>query len=453
MSRKKLVRVEKRAAAEIIRHELVAPKGVSKSLAKAAQCPTYFTGQYLQPKDGRIDNPHWLTITGQHFHDWRRVYVEHLVDVRKRSDPEFATIYLAATPVSDDARTLIYQDSSRFEVDYEAVYGTELFLSIDRQFEPLEHEFGRAPGSLSSHPDFLASGQIDLLLLDNDCATIIDPKSGFSTTGVTDDEPPIYAALVMLHFPAIQEVKFKWEFVRVEAGKRASYRRSDLGWIETRIREIDATKDLQVARYNAGEPVAANPFSGLCPYCSLACPLRPRAEDGELAFAPPQTRTDAVRIAQFLKVCESGAEQARALLRGWLEQDLFGALDCGGDFVASLRVDNRKSYPLLAALHELGLDVVSLDLCGPELRETIAASRPAHSPWFDVPLANLKVSGLTGFMKTSRSRKRPGGGGVSREGMRERFDQHAIEDAATSVVIRKVTQSDEIASIEERKAG
>jgi hypothetical protein len=416
------------------RPPLVVPQGISKTMSKAIACPTFFTGQYLQPERSAAPPEHFLTLTGREFHEWRKAYVNHLIETARWSDEEFRESYALEHDLSEDARALIRRDA--LEINPDSVYGCELFLSVDRDFEPLEHEFNREPGRLSTHPRFLLSGTIDLLLLEGRTATILDPKSGFSTTGVTDDEPAFYAGLVMAHFPLVEEVFFRWDFVRMAAVRRTSYTRAnDFQWIQDRVRAVDALKEQHVERYNQGLALDANPFSGLCPYCQLTCPLRPRWEAGELSLAMPQKREDAVRLAQLVKVCEDVIGSARSLLIQWLDQDPEHELPLGLGFVASLRVDDRNEYPLVEALHSLGLDLIDIQALDEKTRQLLDEQRPAQSPLFDVPLARLHIGGLSPFCKTKKSRA-----GVSREKLRESLAGVAKRSAATTLLIRKPSQ-------------
>jgi hypothetical protein len=284
-----------------------------------------------------------------------------------------------------------------------------LFLSADAQFAPLEYVEGREPGRHSTSRAAYLWGTIDLLLLTEGgtVATIHDPKSGFSTTGVTDEEPVVYATLVFAHFPLVERVNFRWEFVRVSALRKTSFtRREDLRWMQDMVRELNGEKDRAVAAYNAGTRLDANPFSGLCPYCQLACPLRPRFEARELALAMPQTRADAVAMAKLVKVCEDVLPRARKLVIGWLDQDPESLLELGAGWEAQIKIEDKAYYPLVDALQVLGLDLIDLTRLAPDMRALVAQERPTHTPFFDVPLRSLSISGLSDFAKTKRSQKR-----------------------------------------------
>jgi hypothetical protein len=433
--------------------QIMAPGGISKSMAKSLSCPTFFTGQYLQPEGTAATAEHFLTRTGNEFHAWRKAYTDHLVKEQRMVDPAFRDLYLDEHHLSEDGRKLIGKDN--FELDPDTVVGSELFLSADSQFGPLEYVEGREPGRHSVSRAAFMWGTIDLLLLTEGgtVATVIDPKSGFSTTGVTDEEPVVYATLVFAHFPLVEVVNFRWDFVRMSALRKTSFtRREDLRWMQDMVRELNATKDQAVASYNAGRRLDANPFSGLCPYCQLSCPLRPRFETRELALAMPQTRADAVAIAKLVKVCEDVLVRARKLVIGWLDQDPGSELELGAGWEARLRIDDKAYYPLVEALQVLGLDLVDLTRLPADMQALVARERPSHTPFFDVPLRSLSISGLSDFAKTKRSqRRKDGSGGVSREGMKPALGPVSRRMAATTLIIRRAAQvqSDDI----ERAAG
>jgi hypothetical protein len=429
---------------EIVSVGLKRPTGISKSLVRSLGCERYFTSQYMQPEFRKFGEEHWLTRTGNEFHAWRAAYVSHLVDANVWNDPAFAEQYLQDNPVGTDAQKLIRVDAVKFRLNPATVYASELFLSVDRNFKPLEHILGHTPGKLSEHADFLLSGQIDLLLMDGAIATIVDPKSGFSTVGVTNHEPPFYSALVFAWFPHIQEVHWVWDFVRVSAVRRATYTRADLVWIEKEIRDFDAQKNRVIERFNAGEEMGENPVAGLCPYCIVAhCTMREKFRSGDLALGPLSSREDAIELFRRLIAAETFVDQARPLGRAWLDQEQGGRLEIGSDWEAVLKVSDTDKYPLAEALEALGLDIVSREGAHPLIQQMLREQRPRHTPLFDIPLASLTLGGLATFAKTRRSSKREdGSGGVSREGMKQALGAVAKRSASTRVVVHKTSSPD-----------
>src|SRR5207237_9319221 len=103
--------------------------------------------------------------------------------------------------------------------------GTELYLSVDDEFRPLEKLTAHAtPGNYRGRQRSFAHGTIDLLSFNDDCseALIDDYKTGWSNTGITEYEAAHYAALVFAHFPTAMRVTFRWEFIRAKAASPAS---------------------------------------------------------------------------------------------------------------------------------------------------------------------------------------------------------------------------------------
>lgn len=412
------------------RPTLTPAPGISKSMAKALACPHYFTGQYLQP-DRVAQADHFLTRSGVEFHAWRRAYLEHLLSISRGSDPDFKAAYLESHALSEDARSLIERDELTVDPDF--IYGTELFLSVDRDFQPLEHELGREPGKPPADARAFAWGTLDLLMLQERTAFLRDPKSGFSTVGVTDDEPIVYAALVFAHFPMVEEIEWLWDFVRSKTERTTTYSRAeDYAWMQDHIRELVQRKGEQVARYNAGQPMAANPFSGLCAYCQLTCPLRPRFEAGELSLAMPQTREDAVQLARLVKVCEDVVDRGRTLVKAWLDQEPAGKLDLGNGWEAAAKVYETNEYPLLKALEKLGLVLVSADQLTADQREVLTRSQPEKTPAYDVPLSSLTLGNLTSFLKAKK-----------RAGLKEELRSIAKRNASTRLSVSRPNPEDE----------
>jgi len=376
-----------------------APSCLSKSLVKALGCPHHFAHYHLAHLPVRHLAPGPLAVVGSHFHAYRQAYIRRLVETDRQADPEWVRReWLARRAVPEDARRLIENDLGGFRVDPERVVGVELFLSADSALRPLEKSEGGEPGRVSSHPDARISGTLDLLLVDGPVARIVDYKSGWSTTAVSDYELPSYAALVFAHFPDVRVVEGVWEFVRVRATKRDSFTREDLPWIADLLFEAHARLAEVARRFEAGERLDVDPAAGLCGFCSLACPLKAEVErQGGADILPVQTEEDARVLAQRVYVASLFAEKARAALRAWLGEH--GSVDLGNDWVAELLLTAAASYPLLPTLKILGLAAVD------------GAGAPAEgleaSPRYGVPLDKLALR--TTQLKTyARAKKRAG---------------------------------------------
>jgi hypothetical protein len=444
-----------------LKRELNVPAGISKSTAKAQQCTYYYIHEYLGASRRRIDiDAGPMARIGTEFHQYRADYVNHLVDVHKEQDRDWVYEYLGINDGKfyDETLFLISRDDT-FSINPDTVYGTEVFLSCDRQLNVLDHEIGNAtPGKMSKHPNVFASGTIDLLCIDGSNAVIIDPKSSFATSGVDDNEPIINALLVFAKFKMIEHVEFRWDFARIKVNRRTHYSRSkDLAWMIDRVVKLHEQKIAAIADYNAGRPLAANPFAGLCGWCSLVCPDRQAALSVELTqsdngwqvtLPPPQTDADRVRLARWIMVCETLLPKMRDLLRPVLSET--GPVRCAGDLVLQAESVEGSSYSLIPALNALDLAVIDISGLSPALRDQYLSEQPEKAKLYDVPLKPLTVSAgkLNSLAKTKRSAFRKNSetgestGGVSRAGLAERLDQIANRYERTFLRFRHMSDSD-----------
>lgn len=398
----------------------------SKSRAKALACPNFFAKQYSQQESIAQTEPHYLTKTGLEFHRYRQQYATHLQATNRWRDEQWRQDYLRTERLSPDARKVIEGDSD-FSVDPQSIFGCEAFLVIDHDFRALgEIEYGRQPGLLSDDPNALCSGQLDLILLVNEGrkAIIRDPKSGWSTVGVTDEEPPIYASLIFAHFPMVREVEFVWDFVRAEGIKRNTYTRDDLPWMHQMIAEIVDKQITYAEAHNRGETLPANPFSGLCPHCQITCPMRPRWDSGELAIGPVQTKADYQKAAMLKKVCDDVSRRLGQLMLGYM--DVNGATqEVAPGWIAEARTITKTEYPLVDVLEALGLRIVD------ETGTPVTRTRD-----YDVPLRSLGISGLSDFAKAKK-----------RAGLKELLTPVTRQSSYTRLYIRKGEQTRELVEL------
>lgn len=377
---------------------------VSKSVMKAVQCPTFYAAYYLDTTNpARLLESPWAR-TGTEFHLYRSSYVDHLVSQSVVQDHDWIRQYLATSVISSDARKLIENDFG-FAIDPDRVVAAELFLSVDQQFRALEQLTGQKPGTRSKAPGALLSGTIDLLEVDRREAVVTDWKSGWSTATVSDFEPPVYAALVMAHFPQIERVRFVWEFARVAKVKDAEYSREDLGWMQDMIRGEYLREQQVRAAYEAGEELAVNPWAGMCAFCQLDCSLRVEASNTpDLLIGPIQTLDDARQAAKILYAAEQVAASARAALRPFL--DLSGPVELGPDHILEIATGSKVEYSLPATLAVLGihfdLDKLPRATKGPNKGKPV-------TPLFDIPIASLTIgaSALNNFASAKFRRGLP----------------------------------------------
>jgi len=397
---------------------------ISKSMAKAAKCETHFAAYYLTPGSvvRRVDTP--LARTGSDVHRFMAAYVTHLVETQERRDPRWAAWWLERNGVTAEARRLVLYELRDYQVDPELSYGTELFLSAadagDR-LQAVEQECGAQPGRGPKLAGAMCYGTLDHLYIDGAEAMVEDYKSGWATTLVSDFETYLYSALVFAHFPAIQTVKYRWLFVRLGLEKDIAYARADLKWILPAIRnELAVARDIAARKERGGE-LTVNPFSGLCVYCQVDCPLRQSVATlapgvpARVLLPPVQGAADARRVAGLLYAADLVARAAREALKPYLNET-GGVLPLADDYVVELAGGVTRKYPLREALEVLGIEL-----------------RGETSPAWDVPLDSLYISSaaLNGFASAKK-----------RAGMADALAAIAREAARTSLKVRRLREGE-----------
>lgn len=358
---------------------------ISKSTVKASACELYFD-KYVIKRIAQF--PIELTIAGSEFHEYRSKYVDHLVETGARSDPEWALSWLEAAGVSQEGRDLIERDIPWFEIDPEAVFATELFLVVNDKFEPIRGVpfpgFGKPP----DHPEAYVHGTIDIMMLPTaEQADIDDYKSGWAEPE-DEYEAEHYVALVFAHFPSVQVVTFGWRYPRRgRASERKRYTRFEhFEWLKSKITTNASRIENMRSELEAGRKPTANPFSDMCPYCTLECPVRRMAVDREFPVAALQNDEDARNAARYMAATRSQLGRVEKMLRTYC--DARGPVPVSKEKVAGIVVRDTKKLPLRPVLAKLGVDV-------PEVAD------------FDMPLDKLYISSEK-FDGYTKAKKREG---------------------------------------------
>lgn len=415
-------------------------------MAKAMACEYHFVYQYCakdpsEPHSGPGD-------VGNAFHAYRAAYTDHLVAERKWQDIEWVYGWLNSRTLPPGAWELIEKDGKTWSINPDTVRGSEMFLSVGASFEPLEMESGLKQGTRSQAAGALLSGTIDTLILDGKEARIIDAKSAHSATTISEVEASIYCCLVFAHFPHIVSVTFAWDFVRLGSHKSSTYFREELPGMQQVVTDLFELRGEIAQRVSDGDMLRTDLYAGLCPYCTLLCPRLVNIEkDTPARIEPLQDVDNARRLAGMIYLCEKFLGNAKPLLKDFIaaREDLPGGqLQLGGNFIAENTASTTRKLPLADVLHSLGLGVVNMTGLDDAQRADLLEIEPKYSPLFDVPLKNLEVRGsaLKGFAKTQRSKKRPDGGGVSREGLAAAIEEISPLIAKGSILrIRRIDQA------------
>jgi hypothetical protein len=408
---------------------------LSKSSKRAMGCEEHYVAYHLDriPALRKIRDAESTTV-GLEFHQYRAEYVQRLVYLGINEDKEWAREWLDRNAPSSDGRALIQIDLDHFTISPETVVGTEVYLNLDQNLEPLDLIIDAEYETIVRSEGMAVEGFIDLLRIEGDTAYATDYKTSRSTD-VDEFEAQLYAAMIFAHFPGITRIEWAWEFIRAGAGsmKRMDFIQADLPWIKALIRDQLKRQSDLIARHEAGEcNFTANPFSGLCSYCHLDCSVRSEA----VAIQPLQSIEDAQELARRVKALTDFTEKARGALRAWI--DSMGPVLLPDNYVADIHTSSSSGYPLPDVLKVLGVpggvaeEVIDNPEDMGEAVETIDKLMRMRSPKWDVPLSKLMVStsALHGY---ARARKRDGFG--------EELASIAVLSPRSELTIRRIAAS------------
>lgn len=317
---------------------------LSKSKAKASGCEIFLTHK------PEIDLEFWITKGGTEFHDYRSAYVEHLFENGLKEDKPWATSWLAKAGVSDEGFRQVRRDIDWFNLwNPDLVYGTEVFIAVDEYFEHLPDV--ENPGVGKSPEDSFAHGTIDLILKDGATVYADDYKTGFNTTPY-DYEAKHYAVLLFAKFPDAEVVKFRWLYTRFGIIEPREFQRADLYMLQA---EVENKKTFVDGIIERGDP-KPNPFSGLCGFCDLDCPVRRMHANGEFPSPPIQTDEDFKKVYGYMRSFESKAAGMRNMVRAYLEAKGEVPVD-DSNRRARVVPKTSETLPLAPVMRAMGFDV------------------------------------------------------------------------------------------------
>lgn len=354
-------------------------KSISKSECKALSCPAFWHAYYC---DGVQKSPASWTRTGTEFHAFASAYVDYLVSRGISSDLDWVEPYLAAAAYCDDAADLVRRYVPDFDIDPQEVFDTELFWAIDGSFRPVRAEFpgvGKAPAG-----DILAHGTLDRVDIVERSGLIVDYKTGFMPSRIDPYEAAHYGILAFAHLPQIEELTFRWDFVRMGYTREQHMTRGQLPELQSELLKRRALRDRLAQQ---GGPFSCDPLAGLCGYCGLQCPVRAQAAKGEAIIGPLQSDEDAASAAGFLAAIRAATATVEEQLKAYLADR--GAVDLGDGREARLETTATVKIPLRVALSVMGVQV------------------PESTPAFQVPLDKLTINS-TQMKQYGKAKKRAG---------------------------------------------
>ena len=193
---------------------------------------------------------------GSHFHALAKQYVDYLRLSHQEMDWSYAQELADGGTWSPEAVGIFKDWALRRSFQPAAIYATELKLRLGWDLTPCADE------------DAVWSGDLDLLELVDQDATILDFKSHFRPFEPTTIQSVLYPWLLLKVMPDLQTVTFKLEFVRWGITRSRTFDRSHLESMDSYIGNL---VNRLVAAYQADEWPAM--INAGCAYCRHECPL------------------------------------------------------------------------------------------------------------------------------------------------------------------------------------
>jgi hypothetical protein len=200
---------------------------------------------------------------GSALHKFLSEYVQYLVKAKKESDTDKAAELMVG--MKPDAAELVGRLVDDFKINPDAVYGTELWIGLNAQFELT----GKREAS-----EFEMT--LDLVELPEPTkAKLVDYKSQFHAVDADTFQGRLYSLGLMMLNPHIEQVEFELRFVRWGKSKRSvKFTRADIPKLQAEARQW---RQMQLNIHNEplvyGKEVIAGQHCTYCPLLIAGCPL------------------------------------------------------------------------------------------------------------------------------------------------------------------------------------
>jgi hypothetical protein len=190
---------------------------ITKSAVQGMACEYYFARLFLDPNRElrRIDLP--FRLTGQQFHQYHDEYIQHLSWEHRNQDQEWVTNWIAEHPaLTEDARDLIAWDATKFKIHPDDLIGTEVFISGDKELNPLDCIPQAHYGEFRASKGAEYTVYVDLIQRETRSSSnwliCTDYKTSYNTDSVHDYEAYHNATLAFLAYPDYDNIEWRWEF-------------------------------------------------------------------------------------------------------------------------------------------------------------------------------------------------------------------------------------------------
>ncbi len=160
---------------------------------------------------------------GIEIHEILATYIDHLVRAKRSTDLEAFDALMKGA--GTEAQEVLERFRENHVFDAEKILATELYIALDRDFQPLADLDGEQT------PEY--EGTLDLVMLHSlTDAEIEDWKSYYQIIDADTFQSKFYPLLMMCLNPSLERVKFVLEFVRYGASRCVEYTRADLPWLK-----------------------------------------------------------------------------------------------------------------------------------------------------------------------------------------------------------------------------
>lgn len=256
---------------------LVQLPALRQSAVETAACPRAYVEIYINGKAQPDSIP---SERGSEIHRIMSEYVRHCAGLGISSDwLHFNKLAAAAGP---EAGPILDGIRDTYQVDHSRVYGTEITLELDEDFNPTtgggipgEYRPG-LPGSINTGKDAAHIGTLDVILLNEDGthAKIDDYKSHPAPFDADTFQGTLYPFMLFKHLPQLEVITFELNFVRYQnCLRRVQWKRTDMPEMQAII-----SRARERQRLTHEDPDAALALPGkTCAYCPLGknftCPI------------------------------------------------------------------------------------------------------------------------------------------------------------------------------------
>lgn len=249
-----------------------------QSNIEVAACPQAYVEIVI---NGRTQPESIPSERGTEIHDVMSEYVRHCARYKIQADWKyFNSLTIAAGPV---AGPILDGLRDRYRVNWETVFGTEVKLMLDENFNPcaMEKIWGVWPqngiAKYSLHEDAAAyTGTLDVIEIspDGKSAKIPDYKSHPSPFEADTYQSVLYPFMLFKHLPQLESIIFELVFVRYQNCTRSvEWKRIDMPEMQA---IISRGRERERIIRNHPDQAKALPVK-VCTYCplmkDLTCPI------------------------------------------------------------------------------------------------------------------------------------------------------------------------------------